>query len=248
MKLASALGLSESREIAAFVGGGGKTTALFRLARELACCGRQVLVTTTTKMYVPPAGTCPTVLCAEPTCLGHLFASSRIVATGAGILPGNKLAGLPSQAVDNLQASGVAEYILVEADGSKGLPLKAPGPHEPVIPRSATMVVIVAGLDGLGKKLNRGNVHRPEIAAAILKREQGSILDERAIAGLLTHSQGIAGRVPPGVRTVFLLNKLDVVDRGRALNLARMLVERGAERVIMGSVGMEKMNLQVLMP
>lgn len=249
MKLAEALGLGEDRETVAFVGGGGKTTALFRLARELAYgrC-RRVLVTTTTKMYVPSAWLCPTVLLRKFKLPDDFFASAEIVTVGAGILPENKLEGLQPEVVDSLRAAGAAHFILVEADGSRGLSLKTPGPREPVIPDSATTVVIVAGLDVLGKRLNSGTVHRPELAAAMLKCRQGIILDERAVAALLTHLNDTAEYITPGARTVFLLNKLDTVDQSRALRLAELLLERGAGRVILGSVGMEDMSLKVLMP
>jgi len=249
MQLAEALGLGGNRETVAFVGGGGKTTALFRLARELAdfqSC--RVLVTTTTKMYVPSARDYPTVLLREFKSLDDLFASTGIVTVGADILPENKLEGLQPEVVDSLRTVGAANFILVEADGSRGLSLKAPGLREPIIPGSATTVVIVAGLDVLGKELSSSTVHRSELAAVMLNCRQGIILDEWAVAALLTHPRGTARCVPPGAKTVFLLNKLDTVDQSRALKLVELLLKRSAGRVILGSVGMDDMGLKVFMP
>ena len=51
MNISRAMGLQE-REIISLVGGGGKTTLMFRLAGELAL-QRKVVVTTTTKIYRP---------------------------------------------------------------------------------------------------------------------------------------------------------------------------------------------------
>ena len=48
--------------------------------------------------------------------------------------------------------SGLAPYVIAEADGSKGLPLKAHGKNEPVIP-PGSKVIYVVGADGIGKHI-----------------------------------------------------------------------------------------------
>ena len=50
MTLADALGVTGA-EVVALVGGGGKSTAMFRLARELVDKGGQAITTTTTKIF-----------------------------------------------------------------------------------------------------------------------------------------------------------------------------------------------------
>src|SRR5438093_696249 len=52
MSLKAALGL-ESGQMLALIGAGGKTTTLFRLAKELRDDGGKILVTTTTKIFKP---------------------------------------------------------------------------------------------------------------------------------------------------------------------------------------------------
>ena len=52
MTLAEALGV-RAGEVVAFIGAGGKTTAMYRLAADLAARGLQVIVTTTTKILPP---------------------------------------------------------------------------------------------------------------------------------------------------------------------------------------------------
>ena len=56
--------------------------------------------------------------------------------------------------------------MLVEADGSRGLPLKAHAPHEPVIPPNAQRTVLVVGADGFGRPVAEA-CHRPERWAAL---------------------------------------------------------------------------------
>lgn len=60
----------------------------------------------------------------------------------------------------------LADYVLLEADGSKRLPLKAHLPHEPVIPAEANQVIAVLGLSGLGQPIQEA-AHRPEIYARL---------------------------------------------------------------------------------
>ena len=52
MKLCEALGIRPG-EVAAFVGAGGKTTAIWRAQAELVAEGGRAIVTTTTKMMEP---------------------------------------------------------------------------------------------------------------------------------------------------------------------------------------------------
>ena len=67
MKFFEALDIDLTRnELICFVGAGGKTTSLFRLARELKRCGKSVLVTTTTAIYCPDEGDCDEVITGIP--------------------------------------------------------------------------------------------------------------------------------------------------------------------------------------
>jgi probable selenium-dependent hydroxylase accessory protein YqeC len=55
----------------------------------------------------------------------------------------------------------VSDYVLVEADGSKGLPLKAHGSHEPVVPEDTDHLIWVVGASGFGRPAGEV-LHRPE--------------------------------------------------------------------------------------
>ena len=50
--LSEALGL-QRREMISLTGAGGKTTLMFRLAKELSLAGKKVITTTTTKILKP---------------------------------------------------------------------------------------------------------------------------------------------------------------------------------------------------
>ncbi|MFR7894749.1 MAG: selenium cofactor biosynthesis protein YqeC [Dysosmobacter sp.] len=70
----------------------------------------------------------------------------------------------PSLSVETLAT--LSDYVLVEADGSRQLPLKAHEAHEPVIPAVSRQVICVVGASGFGKPI-RESVHRPERFCAL---------------------------------------------------------------------------------
>lgn len=57
--------------------------------------------------------------------------------------------------------AALADYVLVEADGSRGLPVKAHLPHEPVIPPEARRTILLAGASAFFRPAGEA-VHRPE--------------------------------------------------------------------------------------
>lgn len=134
------------RGVTAIIGGGGKTALLYRLAQELTPRG-SVIVTTSTHIWPPQH--LPVLEEAGPVngvvCLGTPCESGKLAA--------------PRQSFSEL--AQLADYVLVEADGSAGRPLKAHLPHEPVIPENAKQVIAVVGLSGFGRQICDA-AHRPE--------------------------------------------------------------------------------------
>ena len=131
------------RGLTAIIGGGGKSTLLRALAEELSRDAR-VVVATSTKMHVPDW--CPVVLGASPDDVQAALLEAPIVFAGSIHLPTGKLAE-PRVAFSDLVR--LADYVLVEADGAKKLPLKAHAEHEPVIPAWAD------GVRGRGRRPRR---------------------------------------------------------------------------------------------
>ena len=145
---------SIQKGITALIGGGGKTSTMYALAEELRKKG-SVLVCTSTHIQKPEQY--PYL-----PCLSEKLPAGAAVSTGC--YDGKKLS-LPVQSFDAL--TEFADYVLVEADGSKQLPLKAHAKHEPVIPERSKKVLVVIGIDGLGRPI-RDVAHRPELFASIV--------------------------------------------------------------------------------
>ena len=151
MELAPLLGIQ--RGVTAIIGSGGKTTLLRTLADELP--GRVLLCTSTHFLGYRDL---PTVLDPKEPALQDALRRNRIVCA-AGCSPTGKLVdcGIPYEVLASL-----ADFVLVEADGSRQLPLKAHAEHEPVIPACSRQVICVVGLSGLHRPVSEV-VHRPEL-------------------------------------------------------------------------------------
>ena len=148
--------LQIGRGVTALIGGGGKTTLLYTLAEELRGKGR-VLLCTSTHIRLPERY--PLVTEGPEVLRGELEAHGAVC---AGTPAGDGKLTAPSLPFETLAA--MADYVLVEADGSKGLPLKAHAGHEPVIPPNAQRVVLVLGASGFGRPIAE-SCHRPELYA-----------------------------------------------------------------------------------
>ena len=156
--LAEILGVREG--VTAVIGGGGKTTLLRTLGEELARAGARVILTTTTK-FLPFPGI-ETVDGGEGA-LAQALARRPLVCAAAPWGAGGKLA---ASRLPMARLAALADCVLVEADGSAGLPLKAHAPHEPVIPPESGRTVLVVGASGFGRPI-REAAHRPERYAAL---------------------------------------------------------------------------------
>lgn len=198
-------------DVVAAVGAGGKTTLVYALAAEARRAGWRVLVTTTTHMgMLPEASTGPLLVEAEGMSEADLDEALRAhgLATilGRRVRP-DKLEGLPPERVDALATH--ADLTLVEADGARGRSLKAPAAHEPVVPSSATLLVVLAALDVLGTPAAGALVHRPEIVGRLAGLGPDEPVTEDALAACLAHPDGYLARVRDGLRSAVLLNKVE---------------------------------------
>lgn len=170
--------------VTAIIGSGGKSTLLSVLAQELAPAA--VVLCTTTHMF-PPEGV-PTLCTRDEREVADALAARRAVCLGAPAGDGRLRA--PLLPMDRL--ADLADYVLVEADGSRTLPLKAHAPHEPVVPDEAGEVICVAGLSGLGQPI-RSCAHRPERYAALAGLGEDEPVTPAAAAAVL-NAEGLADR------------------------------------------------------
>jgi probable selenium-dependent hydroxylase accessory protein YqeC len=208
--------------VISLVGAGGKTSLMFRLARELSRQGDAVLSTTTTKIYTPSRKQSSVVMISEsPKDLAIearkiLGRKSHISAASRPIPFQNKLEGFSPETIDQIWQSGVFRWIVVEADGAAGKSIKAPAGHEPVIPQCSKWVIGIVGLKAVGKPLTEKWAFRSQLVSKITGLAQGASINESAIAEILTNANGIMKGFPAQAKRYAFLNQADSQERLKA--------------------------------
>ncbi len=211
----------------AVIGAGGKTTLVRALASELAPAASavarsarpaRVVVATSTKMFVPEW--CPVLLNATLAEVREALAASPVACVGSIHGPTGKLSA-PNVAFSEL--AQLADYVLVEADGAKMLPLKVHAAREPVIPDCAERVVCVVGIDAVGKPVSQV-CHRAEVFARLTGISIDDAVTPEAIAAVLAAE---------GLHDVLLINKVHTEADWRA---AKRIADLSATPVVAGSL------------
>ncbi len=199
----------------AFIGGGGKTTALARLGREAGTTGADLLLTVTTRWGDPPSVPGAAFRRADDRARPGSLAEGpgTIILSGPWLPDIGKHDGLTPEAVDVLTSLRPERALAVEADGSAGRPFKVPGPHEPVVPTCCLTVVCVSGADALGARADRETVHRLDRFTALLDTGPGTVITPRICGRLMSHPEGSFRGVPPTARRIWLVNGADTPER-----------------------------------
>ena len=245
----------EGGGVISLVGGGGKTTLMFKLARELSMAGEPVLTTTTTKIFEPSSGQTGCVILSDSVKnildrAGEMPDRHLHLTAAVGKLPeSGKLIGFQPDIIGELWNAGLFKWIIVEADGAAGKPLKAPAPHEPVIPACTTRLVAMVGLNGVGQPLTERLVFRHGQFIRLTGLRLGSNVTANAIADVLAHKEGLfKGFCPEAMRIAFL-NQADVGENfSTGQRVARILSIRkntGLNRVVIGQILFDPPVLEV---
>jgi len=214
------LGVGE-HELISIVGAGGKSTVLFSLGRELAGAGCRVILTTTTKMARDQV-TEPACWSVDPVAveLCLVAGSPLFVAFGA---VSEKVTGPTPEGVDRIFAETTNDHVLVEADGARSMSIKAPAEHEPVIPATSTLVIVVAAIDAVGRPI-REVAHRPERVAALAGTGEDDALTVPNLAAILLHSNGGLKGIPGSARVAIVITRVAQAPAQVAAELAGLLL------------------------
>jgi len=229
------------RHIITVIGSGGKTSLIWHLAASFAGRpGYGILVTPATKMLVPSPET-------------KLY--DRYYGKNDGLLPeaipgitlagyfnktSGKLESLPSDRLEKMIAG--YDLILIEGDGSRGLPLKAWAENEPVIPPFTTLTIGMLPLWPLGKPVSGDLIHRLPLFLALTGAARGEKLQpehiERLITGRTETGPGLFTKAR-GKKVLFF----NQIEDNKSLEQARIVARHlpmefrsGLNRIAAGSV------------
>ena len=175
MKISQLLKIQKG--ITALIGGGGKTTLMYRLAQELSKFGT-VIVCTSTKIIEPEGFEVITEESEEM--ITDKLKSRRIVCVGTRVAGGK----LSASVIGFDRLKELADYVIVEADGAHRLPIKAHAEYEPVIPKEANRTILVMGADAFGQSIGQ-ICHRAELFAAIANVDIQSIVTPEIVSRVI---------------------------------------------------------------
>ena len=162
--------------IRAVVGAGGKTSLIKKMTADFLAEGKSVFVTTSTHMFIED----DTLLTDDAKVIIDQMKECRYVM--AGTAEGEKIRELPYETY--CRVCEAADEVLVEADGSKHMPLKFPNEKEPVIYDNVDEIIVLAGLHGLGMKACDA-VHRLVLAQKYIDIGSETVIRPEHIKQLL---------------------------------------------------------------
>jgi molybdenum cofactor cytidylyltransferase len=208
LTLVKALRIKAS-DVVAFIGSGGKTTAIFQLARQNES---SVIVTATSHLGTWQVSKADTHIIASSGFIDELEKELNGVILVTGSFESDRTKPIADDLLDELHRFCKSRHIplLIEADGSRQRPLKAWAEHEPPIPAFVNHVVLVTGLSGLGNPLNDEFVHRPELFINLSGLNTGEPVDTHALTRVLLHDKGGLKNIPQHARRSVLLNQADI--------------------------------------
>ncbi len=220
--------------LCAFVGAGGKTTAMRTAAAILSRRGLRVRMTTTTRVGREELAVYPVSFVQDGEGMRKACEDEepvRLIVARESEAPG-KYAGVHPGLLAGLPRDGES-VLLVEADGSRRKPLKVPTDREPVIPPNSAVVCAFMGASGFDEPIDEEHCYNHDAAFAILG-SAAVCFDARSIAALAAHPAGCRKGVAPGMAFHVLLNQGDLAEK-RATGIEALAI-LGAVHGIQGSL------------
>ncbi|MCB2202490.1 putative selenium-dependent hydroxylase accessory protein YqeC [bacterium] len=221
----------------ALTGAGGKSGLMFALANELE---QPVVLTTTTHLgaWQAPLAERHLIVKTNVNFLKQLPKQFKTLLLTGPAGEDDRLTALSGEMLRELgvHCRDQGWTLLIEADGARQRPLKAPAEYEPVVPEWVDGVIVVAGLSALGKLLKDETVHRPERFSALTGLPEGGIITVEAVANLLSSPQGGLKGFPEDARRWLFLNHADSeTTQAQAQRLA-MRLQDVYSNILIGSL------------
>ncbi|OGO79404.1 MAG: hypothetical protein A2Y23_06105 [Clostridiales bacterium GWB2_37_7] len=230
------IGLKE-KDIVSIIGAGGKTSLMFQLAHELRKNNVRVLLTTTTKIYVPQKEMVDFICIDENKFAENAKINKKgIHIYGTEVNTENKMIGLNENHLNDL--ASYFDYVLIEADGAKKKKIKGWDDDEPVVYGATTKTIGILDIQAFGMRICESNVHRSERFCKMTHSKEGENITLDHLLSVVVHPQGLFKNAK-GEKILFV-NKADDINY---LNKAEQLKVKmnmhssmGLNKIIIGSI------------
>lgn len=201
-------------------GAGGKTSFLRQLAREGRERGKRVLISTTTHMAAPERYG---VFDGQPDSVKAMLDKEKTAVVGT-LLDNGKITCPGEEFLKEIAV--LADLVLIEADGSKRLPMKIPAVTEPVIPLWSDEIYVVNGLSALERKPEE-ICHRWYLWEGRVPEEEGVTPELMAFLLKEKYIKPLRAAFPEKSVTVILNQADDEGKRRQAEEILSLMQENG---------------------
>ena len=195
------------------IGGGGKTTLLRSLADELVAEGKTVILATTTH-FLPFSGI-DTVVSTDEFEVARQLKAQRVICVGTPAHEARNAGKLAPSRIAPQDLASLADFVLVEADGSRHMPVKAHSDREPVIPVGSDLTIMVIGASAFGGPVAQ-TVHRAELFCENLGCEQNDVVTPELLARHLA-TEARRDAVDPNLVIVNQAESPETIEAAHAL-------------------------------
>lgn len=194
------------------IGGGGKTTLLRSLADELVAEGKTVILATTTH-FLPFSGI-DTVVSTDEFEIARQLKARRVICVGTPAHEARNAGKLAPSRIAPQDLASLADFVLVEADGSRHMPVKAHSNREPVIPGGSDLTIMVIGASAFGRPVAQ-TVHRAELFCENSGCEQNDVVTPKLLARHLA-TETRRGAIDPNLIIVNQAEDPEIVEAAQA--------------------------------
>ncbi|MBU4440227.1 MAG: putative selenium-dependent hydroxylase accessory protein YqeC [Acetobacterium sp.] len=233
MNLIENLKINEN-DVITLTGGGGKTSLMMRLGKELSKKRMNHVLTTTAKICISDLPGAQSIICENINDIIDVLKkdSQQEWIIGKEKVTDQKISGFAEEELVILKNAIKPLIIINEGDGSKRKPYKFYGDYEPMIPQITTKLIHVIGAEVLYKKIDNKTFHRSELYG-----DTQAIFDEDVLFQALKDfiKNKLDAKLAGDTQRILFINKAD----GENLENARIMSKIGAplfDRCLMGSL------------
>lgn len=215
----------QNNDVITITGGGGKTSLMFALGKELSEAGIYHGLTTTAKICVADV---PAIQCLIKEDIADVIHEikkdpHREWVFGKERVSGQKISGFSETELkvlhDCLQNELGSFVIINEGDGSKRKPYKFYSDYEPIIPTITTKLIHVIGAEVLDQKIDNATFHRAELFG-----NPQAVFDEPVLKQVLENF--ITAKLDPqlakNVMRILVINKADGENLKKAEKIGKI--------------------------
>jgi len=193
------------------VGAGGKSTGMRKVAGFLSRLGFRTRLTTTTRIGVEEFSGYPVATVRDEEGLRRCISSEGACMVVSQGVEGGKHAGLDPSWIERCVIPADL-VLLVEGDGSRRKPIKAPTPREPVIPANTNEVFALMGASAFDEPVDSARCYNPEGVVALLGQSH-VVFDTPALVMLAADAGGCRKGVMPGMGFHLIVNQGDLEEK-----------------------------------